>query len=60
LRGQTDCFIYSELLVDLHDNPTEVEEVNKDLIFENPNHPENDQPLAKFVLSGVGEKLLDQ
>jgi hypothetical protein len=29
--------------------------VKKDLVLEYLNHPENDQLLAEFVLSGMGE-----
>lgn len=54
-RGPNNCFIYSRLLVDLHQNPTELERVKKEFILEYLQHPESDQLLAEYVLSSMPE-----
>lgn len=54
-RGPSNCFIYSHLLIDLHDNPSLIEVVKKDLILEYIKNFSVDQLLAEFVLTGFPE-----
>ena len=54
-RGPSNCFIYSKVLIDLHNNPSQLERVKKELILEYIQHPESDQLMAEFILSGMPE-----
>ena len=52
-RGPSNCFIYSRLLVDLHDNPSQIERVKKELILEYIQNPDSDQLMAEYILSNM-------
>jgi molecular chaperone DnaK (HSP70) len=54
-RGPANCFIFSRLLIDLHANPSALEQVKKELILDYLQHPESDQLLAEFILEGLPE-----
>ena len=54
-RGPSNCFIFSRLLIDLHDNPSELERVKKEFILEYMQNAESDQLMAQYVLSGMPE-----
>lgn len=50
-RGPQNCFIFSHLLIDFHDNPSMMETVKKELILEYVKNTEVDQLLSEFVLA---------
>ena len=54
-RSPSNCFIYSRALIDLHKNPSQLERIKKELILEYIQHPDSDQLMAEFMLSGMPE-----
>lgn len=41
--------------MDLHNNPTQLDRVKKELILEYLQHPQSDQLMAEYILSGMPE-----
>jgi hypothetical protein len=54
-KGPSNCFIYSRLLVDLHQNASELERVKRELVLDYISQPENDQLMGEFILKGLPE-----